>query len=409
MTLRNVKTLESLNNSAFRFYFFGMMGQWGAMNMQRTTDFLLIYRLTGSAALLGLLSLANAVTTLLLSLFGGALADRFQKKRLIQISQASSALVALSVAFALKTGYMSSQHPGSWWVLIATSTFQGVFMAIMMPARQAIIPELVGREQVINAVSLNSMGQSIFQLVTPAVAGFLIDVISFEAVYFIITVLCIMAIILTSFIPSTRANSIRTQSSWADVSEGLKYMLGRTTILLVLAFAIVGMLLSMPLIMMLPIFTDDILKVGATGLGILQSVGGAGALFVSLGLASLPSKRRGVIMLVAGLILGLSSIAFAFSRSWPVSIVLMMFVGIGRTAHMIMAITLLQTRTDEQYLGRVMSIIMMNTGIASFGTFLCGVLAETIGAPWAVGGFGTGLVLLSVLGLLFLPTLRKLD
>jgi MFS family permease len=409
LALRNVRTLNSFNNSAFRFYFFGMMGQWGAMNMQMVTNSLLIYRLSGSAAILGMMTLANAVPTLLLSLFGGVLADRFLKKRLIQIAQAASALVALGVAVSLRTGYMSTQHSGSWWVLIATSAFQGVFMALMMPARQAIIPELVSNEQVMNAIALNATGMSIFQLVAPAVSGFLVDAIDFEAVFYIMTALCVMAILLTSFIPSTRVVSIRTKSVLAGVSEGLRYVRSRATILFILVFMIVGILLGMPGMIMLPIFTDDILKVGATGLGILQSVSGAGALFISLALASLPNKRRGMMMIVSCLILGLALAAFAFSRLWPLSIGLTLFVGIGKTVHMVMATTLLQNLTDEKYLGRVMSILMMNMGISSFGTFFCGILAEAIGPQWAVGGFAMGLVLLSILALLFFPSVRKLD
>jgi MFS transporter, DHA1 family, staphyloferrin A biosynthesis exporter len=409
--LPNIKTLGSLKNPAFRFYFFGMMGQWGAVNMQMVTNALLIYRLSGSAAILGVMSLANAVPTLLLSLFCGALADRFKKKRLIQLGQAASALVSLSVAVALKTGYMSTQHPGSWWVLIATSAFQGIFNAVMMPARQAMIPSLVSKEQVMNAVSINSMGQSVFQLVAPAVAGFLIDAINFESVYYIMTVLFVTAIVLTNFIPSTAgvASGLHTGNPFADVVEGIKYMLGKPTILLILAFTMAGILLGEPLRTMLAIFTDDILKVGATGLGILQSVAGAGALVVSIFLASLPNKKRGIIMMVAGTCYGLAILIFAFSRLWPLSIGMMVCFGIARTTHIISTTTMLQTNTDEQYLGRVMSILAMNMGISSFGTFLCGVFTETVGVQWAVGGFGMCLALLFGLGLLFMPKLRKLD
>jgi MFS family permease len=412
--LSNVRMFDSLRNSAFRFYFFAQLGGWAAMGMQMITNSLLIYRLTGSAAILGVMFLANAVPTLALSLFGGVLADRFQKKRLIQIAQAASAVAALGIAFALSTGYLSPEHSGSWWVIMAAGVFQGVFMALTMPANQAIIPELVPKEQVMNAVALSMMGMNVFQLAAPAVAGFLIDAISFEAVFYVMAALCVIAVIFAGFLPATSPSSIRGDSIsggkvLADVRGGLKYAWGSTPILLVLAFAIACMLLSMPQMMMLPIFTDDILKVGATGLGVLQSVSGAGALGASLAFASLPSKKRGIIMLVSGLGLGLGVVTFAFSRSWLLSLGMMIFIGIGKTGHMTLGTTLLQTLTDAEYLGRVMSILQMNMAISSFGTFFCGVLAEGIGAPWAVGGFAMGLALLSILALLFLPSIRKLD
>ena len=132
--LGNVRTFNSLKIPAYRFYFFGMLGVWGSMNMQQVTRSLLIYRLSGSALILGFMALANAVPILLLSLFGGALADRMPKKRVIQMGQAASAVVALSVALALTTGYMSPQHSGSWWVLIVNgvlqSTISGTYDAI---------------------------------------------------------------------------------------------------------------------------------------------------------------------------------------------------------------------------------------------------------------------------------------
>ena len=171
LSLRNLRTFSSLKNPAYRFYFLGMLGQWGSMNMQMVTRSLLIYRLTGSAAILGLMSLANAIPMLFLSLFGGIIADRVQKKHVIQVGQASSAVVALSVAVALTTGYLSPQHPGSWWVLIVNSVLQGTIMGLMMPSRQAIIPEIVGEEQVMNAVALNSLGMSTLRLLAPAAAG----------------------------------------------------------------------------------------------------------------------------------------------------------------------------------------------------------------------------------------------
>ncbi len=410
-SLRNLRTFSSLKNSAYRFYFLGMAGQWGSMNMQQVTRALLIYRITGSAAILGLMSLANALPMLLFALVGGVIADRVQKKHVIQVGQLASAVVALSVAIALHTGYLGPQHPGSWWVLMVNSVLQGTIMALMMPSRQAIIPEIVDEAQVLNAVALNSLGMNTLRLVAPALAGFLIDIpaISFAGVFYTMAGLYLAAVVFTNFIPLTSTISVRGGGMLANIKEGLKYIWREPIILTVLALTLVIIVLSMPYQMMMPIFTDDILKVGATGLGVLMGVSGLGAMIGSLAIASLPNKRRGVILILSSLVLGLALASFAFSRSWSLSLGLMVFVGLGQSGRMTLGTTLLQSYTDAEYLGRVMSINMMDMGLSSLGTFLAGILAEGIGAQWAIGGFATVLVLLMILTLVFVPRMRRLD
>ena len=386
-----------------------MLGVWGSMNMQQITRSLLIYRLSGSPLILGFMALANAVPTLLLSLFGGALADRLPKKRVIQMGQAASAVVAFSVAIALTTGFMSPEHPGSWWVLIVNGVLQSTIQALMMPSRQAIIPELVGDDKLMNALALNSMGMNTLRLTAPAIAGFLIDAVGFETVFYTMTGLYLAAIVITNFIPASGKTYISGRNALADISEGVKYMWHNTTILLILSFTLILVVLSMPYQLMLPIFVDDILKVGATGMGVLQSVAGAGAMVGSLTLASLPNKRRGVILLACGLVLGLVLACFAFSRSYVLSLGLMIFIGLGTSGRQTLGSTLLQTYSDADHLGRVMSVNMMDMGISSLGTLLVSVLTESIGVQWSIGGFAVALALLSVSFMVFVPKLRKLD
>jgi len=159
----------------------------------------------------------------------------------------------------------------------------------------------------------------------------------------------------------------------------------------------------------MPIFCEDILEVGATGMGILLSVSGAGAIIGSLVLASLPNRKRGFIMIVSNILLGIALTAFSFSESWSVSLGLMVFVGLGQTGQMMVAGTLIQYYVKPQYLGRVMSILMMQFGLISFGTFAAGLIAEAVGVQWAVGGFAATLSLISVLTLVFATRVRILE
>ena len=413
-SLRNLRTFDSLKNGNYRFYFFGMVGQWGAMNMQMVSKSMLLYRLTGSATLLGVMALASAIPQILFSLFGGAIADRVSKKMILQIGQLASAAVSLSVGLCLTTGYLSAENPGSSWVLIAQSALQGSIMALMMPSRSAIIPEIVGTSQVMNAMALNSLGMNTLRLLAPAAAGFLIDFAGFEAIFYSMSGLYLFSVVLTSFIRENRTGSIsdgfgRRTSTIEDIKEGLKYIWHERPVFAVLAFTLVVVLLSMPYQMLMPIFADDILKVGATGMGLLMSVSGVGAMAGSLVIASLPNKKRGVLLLGSSLVLGVALAAFAFSRSMSLSLGIMVFVGIGQAGRMTLGTTLLQSYADERYFGRVMSINMLDMGLSSLGTFAAGILAEDLGAALAIGGFAGVLALASSLALIFLARIRQLN
>ncbi len=405
----NVRIFDSLKNSAYRFYFLGSLGQMGALNMQMITRSLLIYRLTGSAAILGLMALATAVPTLALALFGGVIADRMHKKQVLQVGQGAEAFVALGVAVALTTGYLSPEHAGSWWILIVNSVLHGTIIALTMPARQAIIPEIVATEQIMNAVALNTLGMNTLRMVTPALAGFFIDKWGFEAIFYAMTGLYFMGMIFFSLIPKVKKLPARNGGALTDIAGGLKYVWRQTNILFIIIFMMSIIILSMPYQMMMPIFADDILKVGATGMGVLMTATGVGAMAGSLALASLPNRNRGAMLLVSGLILGVALAGFAFSRSMPHSLALMALVGLGQSGRMTLGVTLLQSYADAEYLGRVMSVNMIDMGLSQLGTFFTGVMAESIGAPWAIGGLAIILCLLSVLALIFVPRLRKLN
>jgi MFS family permease len=140
-----------------------------------------------------------------------------------------------------------------------------------------------------------------------------------------------------------------------------------------------------------------------------MSVCGFGALTASLVLASIPSRKRGAALLVSNILLGLALVVFAFSTSWPLSLGMMIFVGIGQTGNNTAGATLLQTHTDPEYLGRVMSIMSMSFGLSSLGTFFAGILAESISAQWAIAGLAMVLITISFGALLFVPRLRRLD
>ncbi|MFC1897751.1 MFS transporter [Chloroflexota bacterium] len=408
-SLRKLRTFNSFKNPGFRIYYGGLLGQMAGMNMQRIARSLLVYRMTGSATILSIMFLAEAVPMLCLSLFGGVIADRIQKKYVMLVGQGASTLVTLGVALALTLGYLSTENSNSWWLLIIASVLQGIIMGLMMPSRQAILPEIVNEEELMNAVSLATMGMNVLQIIAPALAGFLIAAFDFDIVYYAMTGTYLISVVFIIFLPT--ADKVKTviTSALAEIQEGLSYIKHNTTILIILLATLFMVVLSMPFMQLLPVFTEDILNVGASGLGILMSVSGAGAIAGSLLFASLPNKKRGLMLLAGSLLLGLTLTGFSFSTSWPLSLGLMFFIGISQSARMSLSTTLIQYYVDSTYRGRVMSVLMMQFGLTSFSTFLAGLMTDYIGIEWSVGGFAIILVIFSILALAFIRRIRDLD
>jgi MFS transporter, DHA1 family, staphyloferrin A biosynthesis exporter len=406
---RGLKTFDSLKYSAYRIYFLGMIGQWSTFTMEMVARTYLVYDITGSAAKLGIMSLANAIPTIVFSLVGGAIADRLAKKFLIIIAQVAMMLASLGYGIAVHTGYLTPEHPESWWILVVGSAVLGTITAMSMPARQAIISELVRPEHIMNAVSLGTLGMSVFQLIGPASAGYIIDGFGYSAIFYIMAALNASGIIFAAFLPRAKPSQVHSQSVFRNIQDGLKYIFSHKTILLILVLFIASIVMAMPYQMMMPVFAKDILKVGVSGQGTLMSMAGFGALGAALILASIPSQKRGAILLLSNLLLGLGLVVFAFSVSWPLSITMMVFVGIGMTGNNTAGAALMQSYSDPVYLGRVMSVMSMSWGLSGIGAFFAGILTEQISAPWTIGGLAICLATISFGVFIFVSWLRKLD
>jgi MFS family permease len=403
------QTFRSFKNPVYRLYFAGMVGYMAPMNMQMIGRSLLVYRITGSAVILGIVSLAYAAPMLCLSLFGGVIADRMSKKNVIVAGTMGAALVSLVVALALTLGYLGPERPGSWWILAVAGGLQGAIMALMIPSRLAIIPEIVGREELLNAVSLNTMEMNGLRMLGPALAGLLVESVGFDTLYYVMAGCYLMGSVIFTFLPHTGTVATPGPNALAQMKEGLKYIRRNTTIFLILLVTIFAVILTTPYYMLIPVFTEDILMVGAAGLGILMTVSGAGAIIGSLVLASLPNKKRGLMFLAGNLILSLALVGFSFSGSWHLSLALIAIVGLGDTARMTLGNTLLQYYTEEGYQGRVLSVFVMQFGLMGFGAFGAGLLTEVVGIQWAIGGFAAILVPVTLLVIAFVPRLRRLD
>jgi MFS family permease len=411
---------------AYRIYFAALLMQMAAMNMQLVARSWFIYELTGSAVMLGVIGLGNALPMLTISLFGGVLADRMGKKTILVAGQSASALVALGIAVSITVGTIS------WVHLFVASLLQGLVMSLMMPARQAFIHELVGGETLMNAIALNVAAMNFIRLMAPAFAGFFIALWSIEGVYYIMTFLYFIGFLFAARLPKIGPVQLKKTGTIQDLKEGLRYIGDNEDVLAVLILTLVATILSMPYIFLLPIFTKDIFFVDVsvfgnlttwpvigsllTSLGessarqgLLISISGIGALAGSLMLASMTGRKRGLVFLLSLLLAAVSLVCFSITDSYLIALITFIPLGFGHAGRMALSNTLLQSRTDDLHRGRVMSVYMMNWGITMIGVFFVSILADIIGARWAVGGSAGLLVLVTIYDLSFTPRVRGLE
>ena len=419
-------TFAALKLPAYRIFFGALLMQMTAMNMQMVARTWFMYELTGSAVMLGAVGLGSALPILTVSLFGGVLADRIRKRSILVAGQFASALVALGIAVSISVGAIA------WIHLFVAALLQGLVLALMMPARQALIYELVGDNTLMNAIALNAAAMNFIRLTAPAFAGFFIAFWSIEGVYYIMTVLYAIGFMFAVRLPRTGTDRRRESTTIQELTEGLRYIRHNADVLAILVLTLLTTILSMPYLFLLPMFTRDILLVdvsifgrlaswpligslllalgeSSARQGLLISVSGLGALAGSLVVASMSSRKRGLIFLLSLLLTAVSLLAFSATGSYLLAMIFFITMGLGQAGRLALGNTLLLSNTDDTHQGRVMSVHMMNWGITMVGVFLVSILADRVGVQLAVGG-SAGLLAVITLYYLFLTSrIRSLD
>lgn len=399
------RTFSSLRNRNFRWFWLGMLAAFSASQMEHIARAWLVYILTNSPLALGGVTAAAGFPTLVVSPFAGVITDRVDRRNLLLLTRVLVGIVVLALALVIFSGIVQY-----WHILIAAVASATIF-AFGMPARQAMVPELVEATDVMNAVALNSSGMNMTRIVAPALAGALIPLIEVSGVYFI-AVICYVWVVFTLLkIPPAGPPKSGTRSAmWREMADGFSYIRGNSTALILLTMAFAYMMFGMPFMILLPIFAKDIFEVGAPGLGFFSTASGIGALVGSLSIASLGNfKRKGVLLIGTSLLFGLAQMAFANAGSFPLALCCLAVTGLGSSSAMALNNTLLMTNVSREMLGRVMSIYMMTFGLMPFSALPAGALAEAIGAPMTVT-FGALLMIVFVTGLaVFVPKLRQLS
>lgn len=375
------QTFAALRHRNYRLFFFGqlisLVGTW----MQNTAQSWLVYQLTGSKLLLGIVAAVGSAPLLLFSTWGGSVADRHPKRTVLLWTQ--SGMMLLAFLFA---GLVWSGQVRPWHILVLAS-LGGVAMAFDMPARQAFVVEITGREDLLNAVSLNSSIFNGARVVGPAVAGYLMAQVGLAACFFLngLSFVAVLAGLLLMRLPRF-VPPAAPASTWQHALEGFAYVAKhrrvRTLLLLVAIVGVFGWSYSV----LLPAFATDVLRVGSREYGMLLSSNGIGAFCGALVVATYGGRLSGQLLVFGGLgLFSLMLLLLALTQNYYVALVFMAVAGWGMLLYLSTSNTVVQTSVADGMRGRVMGIwTLMFGGMMPVGGLEAGILSHWLGVPWAV-------------------------
>jgi MFS family permease len=398
--------VRALRHKNYRLFFSGqsisLVGTW----MTRIATSWLVYRLTGSALLLGVVGFAGQIPSFLLAPFAGVWVDRWDRHRLLVWTQVLAMIQSVVLAVLTLTGRVTI------WHVVALSIFQGVVNAFDMPARQAFVVEMIERrEDMANAIALNSSMVNAARLLGPSIGGVVIAAVGEGWCFMLdgVSYIAVIASLAAMKIVPRAMKTVKGANMLAQLREGWRYAVGFAPIRKLLLLLALVSLVGMPYTILMPVFANEILRGGPNTLGLLMAASGVGALLGALLLAA----RRSVLGLgkyipLTAALFGAGLVAFSYSRVLWLSLLLMVVTGLGFMVQMAVSNTVLQTIVEEDKRGRVMSFYMMAfMGTAPFGSLLAGAAADRIGAPHTLVLSGVGCILGALWFATALPALRR--
>ena len=393
---RLFKTPPALRYPKYRAYWLGTLASVGGFQMLMFGQGWLVFELTGSPLYLGYIGLANASSAIVLTLFGGVFADRLDKRMLIFVTQLGTALLIFLLAALTLFKVVEV------WHIISIAFVAGAVHGFGQPAHEALYPHLIDRKVMVSAVALDSAVWEGTRIIAPAAAGFVISLTGTATVFFlagagfVVMTLVILMLRVPEIVQSSGGSPVR------DMMEGLKFISGNAVFSFLIGMTFFNSFFGMAYIQMMPAFAVDVLKIGADGQGVLMSMGGVGALAVTMVLGSMSgSSHRGLMIVGGSVAFGLSVVAFALTSqyvgSFPLALALMFIMGTSSSVYLIAIMSSLQQLVPDNMRGRVMGFYSITWSLSPLGAMQAGAIAELVGVPAAVAIGGT-LVTLFALG-----------
>jgi MFS family permease len=390
----------------FRLFFMGqsvsLIGTW----MQQVAMSWLVYRMTGSAFMLGVVAFASQIPSLVLSPIAGVMCDRWNRHRTLIVTQTLAMIQAFVIAALVMTGTVAV------WHIILLGIFLGSINALEIPVRQSFIIDMVERKELLgNAIALNSFMFNMARLVGPSIAGVLIAIVG-EGPCFLANGLSFLAVIASLLMMRLERKTHKPKQVHMlhGMMEGVRYVFGFAPIRHMLILLSVISMMGMSYIVLMPVFAKNILHGGPGTLGFLMAAGGIGAIIATVFLASRETVLKlGRIIPVSAAIFAVALVLFSFSRALWLSMTLLAVSGFGFMVHMAATNTILQTIVEDDKRGRAMSFYAMAfMGVAPFGSLLAGSLANLVGVTNAIVIGGTACIFASIVFAAKMPILKKL-
>jgi MFS transporter, DHA1 family, staphyloferrin A biosynthesis exporter len=400
------RMFASLRHVDYRYLWSGTLmmsaGQW----VQQVTLGWLLYDLTGNALLLGALNGLRALPFLITGPMAGVAADRMNRRSLLLKTQ-----WVLIVTALLMGALVASPYLRVWHIFLFTA-ITGVAWTITEPVRMSMIPSVVPKEDMVNAIALNSGGFNLMKVLGPALGGALIAVFGAAENFFIqaIAYLGVLCMIYLMHIPAHRAAAKRS-TAMANLKEGFLYVWSTPAVLALMALAYVPRVFAVPYQTLMPVFQKDVLGVGPDGLGMLMAAPGLGAVFAVLTMAWLGNrlKRHGLLLVGSIIILGLFLILFSQLTSLPLALITLVIAGMFQMFFLASTATMIQLLVPDELRGRVMSLYMLDRGFMPAGALFAGTAAHFIGAPMTVATMGAIVVVLTLIVAWRIPAIRTLE
>jgi MFS family permease len=374
------KSVSALRFRDYRLFWFGQLVSLSGTWMQSVAQAWLVYSLTKSPFYLGMVAAAGSLPILLFTLGGGIAADRFRKRNLLLLTQ------ALSIVPAVVLGILTELKMATVWQVALIAGFLGTVNAFDIPARQAFMVELVGKESLTNAIALNSAAFHGARMIGPVIAGIAIANIGLPACFYLNAISFVAVIIALSKISTSGEARIPSQGVFRELLEGLQFMRNKPDIYRIIIMIAVFSLLAMPFVTLLPAFAVEVLRTGSAGFGFLVGATGAGALSAALFLAlraDIIEKNK--FMAIAAFCISLPLLAFSMSENFYYCLIALFFIGWGLVSFLATANSFIQLSVPDNLRGRAMSVYaFVFLGTAPLGNSFMGTAADLIGTAHSI-------------------------
>ena len=383
---------------------FGVVFGMAGIQMQMVIRGIYVYDLTGSAFLTGFVGMGFAPSLFFVSIYGGVISDRLERRLIIQIAQTANALLAASIGFLIFFELIL------WWHLLIVSIVQGAMFSIMMPARQAAISTIVDQKSLPNAYALNAMAMSLMGLLSPALAGFLYEWINPYGVYFVTSLVLMSAVFFTSLVPKMYPKQIEHKKVLREFFDGVSYLASNKVIYFILLYSVVVALLTMPFRMLIQVFAKDVYGSLPSEVGMLMTSIAIGGIIGSILIANLrKGNHRGVLLIVGAVVSGLALILISSVPYYIAGVFALIGIGLGEQARWALGQSLVMENSKEEYRGRMMSLLMMTFGLMPLGMLPLGLAISTLGAQVPVFISGVFLLAFSLFIFIFSGTIRRIS